>query len=367
MNIKVITRHAPVNYGSVLQALALQTAIESLGHRCEIIDYLRSNEHGFKGIISSLKCNQSWNSSPLKRIAYILTRYPSEKLSETYFRRTREKYLHLTNRCSSVSDLKKLDADLFMTGSDQVWSTFADKNYDPAYFLSFVGDDKKKVAYAASFGKATLPWETLNDYKKLLSRYKYISVRENSAVEMLKQIGIHCDGTVLDPALLLDARQWENFINEKTEVKDCVLAYQIHSDQSFDRYAQQIANKMNLPLYRISPNLHQISRSGRLVYLPNISKFLSHFQKAKMIVTDSFHGTVFSIIFNTPFIEYITDEQSSCRNRDLLQLTELQSRLAASENDFEPLNRLMNFTAANAIISAQREKSIKLLQQFIND
>ena len=174
MDIKVITRHAPSNYGSLLQAIATQTIIENLGHKCEIIDYVRDDEHGLLGVFTALQRKREWRNILLKKLAYIILRYPDEKIAEIKFNAMRSQHLNLTMRCRTLKDLSKLDADAFMTGSDQVWGPLLNGNFDSAYFLSFV-DKKPKVAFASSFGKTDFTDTIVNEYKRYLSEYSFIT------------------------------------------------------------------------------------------------------------------------------------------------------------------------------------------------
>ena len=207
MDIKVITRHAPSNYGSLLQSIATQTVLERLGHNCEIIDYIRDDEHGLKAVTTALAGKKDWNGGALKKLAYIMVRYPEEKSAELKFARMRTEFLKLTHRCRSHEDLSRLKADMFMTGSDQVWGPTLNGKYDSAYFLSFV-KNVPRIAYAASFGRTDFTTEILSEYRNLLSEYVAIAVRENSAADLLAQMGIECAGQVLDPTLLLTADEW---------------------------------------------------------------------------------------------------------------------------------------------------------------
>jgi len=145
MNVKVITRHSPSNYGSLLQAIATVQIVEKLGHKCEIIDYQRSDERGLKGVLTQLGSKEEFGN-PLKKLVYIAVRYPIEKYAQIRFDRMRKKYLNMTSRCSSHQDLEKLSADAFMTGSDQVWGPMMNGKYDSAYFLQFVGSRARKLA-----------------------------------------------------------------------------------------------------------------------------------------------------------------------------------------------------------------------------
>ena len=365
MDIKVITRHAPSNYGSLLQSIATITILERLGHTCEIIDYIRDDEHGLKAVITSLNGKQGWNGNPLKKLAYIAFRYPEEKTAEIKFSRMRKKYLKLTGRCRAHEDLKQLDADVFMTGSDQVWGPTLNGRYDEAYFLSFV-TGKPRTAYAASFGRTDFTPQILAEYKKLLSTYSGIAVRENSAVDLLTQMGIPCAGQVLDPTLLLTGEEWSKRIKRNIEGK-YVLVYQLHNNPVLTDYALRFARHTGLPLYRISPTFHQIRRGGKFVYLPDLDEFLSYIKNCTYFLTDSFHGTAFALNFNKQFIEILPNNKTGSRNQSILQLTGLTDRILTDFNDFSMADKVIEYTSVNNILAKERQKSIAILKSLLSD
>lgn len=365
MDIKVITRHAPSNYGSLLQSIATITILERLGHTCEIIDYIRDDEHGLKAVTTSLNGKQGWNGNPLKKLAYIALRYPEEKTAEIKFSRMRKKYLKLTQRCQAHEDLKQLDADVFMTGSDQVWGPTLNGQYDEAYFLSFVSG-KPKTAYAASFGRTDFTPQILAEYKKLLSTYSDIAVRENSAVDLLTQMGISCAGQVLDPTLLLTGEEWSKRIKRNMEGK-YVLVYQLHNNPVLTDYALRFARHTGLPLYRISPTFHQIRRGGKFIYLPDLDEFLSYIKNCTYFLTDSFHGTAFALNFNKQFIEILPNNKTGSRNQSILQLTGLTDRILTDFNDFSMADKVIEYTSVNNILAKERQKSIAILKSLLSD
>lgn len=365
MDIKVITRHAPSNYGSLLQSIATITILECLGHTCEIIDYIRDDEHGLKAVITSLNGKQGWNGNLLKKLAYIAFRYPEEKTAEIKFSRMRKKYLKLTGRCRAHEDLKQLDADVFMTGSDQVWGPTLNGQYDEAYFLSFVSG-KPKTAYAASFGRTDFTPQILAEYKKLLSTYSGIAVRENSAVDLLTQMGISCAGQVLDPTLLLTGEEWSKRIKRNMEGK-YVLVYQLHNNPVLTDYALRFARHTGLPLYRISPTFHQIRRGGKFIYLPDLDEFLSYIKNCTYFLTDSFHGTAFALNFNKQFIEILPNNKTGSRNQSILQLTGLTDRILTDFNDFSMADKVIEYTSVNNILAKERQKSIAILKSLLSD
>ncbi len=365
MDIKVITRHAPSNYGSLLQAIATQTVLERLGHRCEIIDYVRDDEHGLKAVRTTLKKKPEWNHNILKEAAYIILRYPVEKLAEAKFSKMRKRYLKLTQRFRIHDEMMSLDADIFMTGSDQVWGPTLNGSYDSAYFLTFVAN-KPIVAYAASFGKADFPVPTVEKYRQMLSAYSGITVRENRAVALLNEWGVPNYGQVLDPTLLLDFKIWSDFAEKNFSKHDYILVYEIHNNPELDAYAKNFSKNKRLPLIRVSAILHQISRGGKFVYRPDVKMFLSYIKNCSYLITDSFHGTVFGIIFNKEIIEVMPNNSTGSRNYSLLQLTGLTGRIVKSADDFSPADNAIDYGAVNAIIARERKTSLDKLQKLLN-
>lgn len=365
MDIKVITRHAPSNYGSLLQSIATIKIIERLGHKCEIINYIRNDERGLRAITTPLKNKKEWSGNIIKRIAYILLRYPEESIAERKFDKMRSKYLKLTERCTNISELSELNADTFMTGSDQVWGPTLNGKYDEAYFLSFV-KNASKVAYAASFGRTEFTDKTKTEYKKLLSKYDAIAVREDSAVQLLMDMNVNCIGQVLDPTLLLTGEEWEKYVDDNNKIKgEYVLVYQLHNNPVLSDYAIKFAKSYNLPLYRVSPTFHQFRRGGKFLYLPDIGHFLSYIKNCKYFITDSFHGTAFALNFNKQFFEILPNNKTGSRNQSILRLTGLENRIIYDFDDFSLVDDNIDYDKVNSIISNERVKSIKILKDLL--
>lgn len=365
MDIKVITRHAPSNYGSLLQSIATITVLERLGYKCEIIDYIRKDEVGLKAVATGLENKANWSGGLLKKIVYIILRYPEEKNAERKFDKMRSKYLKLTERCTNISELSKLNADIFMTGSDQVWGPTLNGKYDEAYFLSFV-KGAKKTAYAASFGRTEFTDKAKNEYKKLLSKYDAIAVREDSAVQLLMDMDVNCIGQVLDPTLLLTGEEWEKFVDDNNKINgEYILVYQLHNNPVLSDYAIKFAKSYNLPLYRVSPTFHQFRRGGRFLYLPDLGHFLSYIKNCKYFITDSFHGTAFALNFNKQFIEILPNNKTGSRNQSILRLTGLENRIVKNFDDFSIGKDFIDYNKVNMVIDAERGKSIDILKSML--
>lgn len=365
MKVAVITRHAITNYGSLLQAFATQCVIENLGHTCEIIDYIRKDESYSQHEKTLLAGKPAWNRNPIRKAIYLALRQPESIASGRRFEIARAEYLHLTKRYTSQKELfeDKPIADVYMTGSDQVWGPVENGSYDSSYCLSFTGASDKRVAYAASFGRTEMAGEIENYFKKWLSRYGVIGVREESAVSLLQKMGLS-GVQVLDPTLLLDATFWSKMAKPIKE-RNYVLVYQLHNDKNVGAYAAQVAKARGLPLIRVSTSFHQISREGKLIWCPEIGKFLSYIKHAACMVTDSFHGTAFAINFNTPFVEILPNNKTGTRNVSILQKTGLSDRIVKDYADTDLAWRKIDFLSANQILEKERENSIRTLRKMI--
>ena len=367
MKVAVITRHAITNYGSLLQAFATQQVIENLGHECEIIDYVREDESYTQHEKTLLARKPEWNRNPIKRAIYLALRQPESIASGKKFEAEQSKYLHLTKRYTSTEALleDKPIADVYITGSDQVWGPVENGTYDSSYCLSFNDEADKRIAYAASFGRTEMTEDNETFFKKWLSQYRHIGVREDSAVNILSSMGID-SVQVLDPTLLLDSVFWSK-IARPIKDKRYILVYQLHNDKRVGEYAAQVAKSFGLPLIRVSASFHQISREGKFVWCPDIGKFLSYIKKAECMITDSFHGTAFAINFNTPFVEVLPNNKTGTRNMSILKLTGLSDRILMDDNDITLAKQKINYSGANQIIEQKRKESLSMLKNMIEN
>lgn len=367
MNISVITRHAISNYGSILQTYAMQRVLESMGHRAQIIDYIPRDED-YRNIAGTLLArNPEWSKNLLMKILYKALLAPEYKAAGRRFEAFRKRMLRLTRRYSSLAELKSdtPQADLYCTGSDQVWGPIGGEAYDPAYFLAFTKEDDKRISYAGSFGKTDLEPAVSARYSQYLKRYDAICVREESAIPFMKEMGLSNVHQVLDPTLLIAPEEWGRLIGKNIE-GEYVLVYQLHRNKQMDAYAKAFAKKAGLPLVRITPFIHQITRGGRLVCLPEPGEFLAYVKNARYMITDSFHGTAFAIHFGTQFIGILPGETGT-RNQCLLELLGLGSRILRDYSDYGFLDKRIDFQKVHAKLHAERIRSLSRLHKMIKD
>lgn len=366
MKVKLITRHAVANYGSVLQAYATQKAIEKLGHESEIINYVRYDEQGKNISNTMLRRNKKWNRNVVFRIVYKILQTPIYNGTYKAFEKFRKGFLKESEQLYSCDkDLEKLPkADVYCTGSDQVWGMIGNVDYDKNYFLKFVSG-KKCISYAASFGKNDLSEDLKKDLPALLEKYSSILVRENSAKELLKKFGIKSE-QVLDPTLLLNKEDWEKITDNNIKDKGYVLTYQLHNDKKLEKYAKKFADKTGRKLIRISVSWLYMFKSGKLAYLPTPGQFLGYFKNCDYVITDSFHATVFSIIFNKPFVD-VLPKGTGGRIVSLLEILGLEDRVVDDYQDFSIIEKTIDYAVVNKKLQQEQNRSLNLLKNSIEN
>lgn len=366
MKIDVITRHAPANYGSLLQTYAMQVILKELGYESEIINYIRYDEKGKNKASTLLKNSKFWNKNILTRMIYKIIQTPNYNHMYKTFEKYRNDILKQTREYNSLEELKRdlPIADVYCTGSDQVWGKIANDDFDKTYFLDFVPSNKKCIAYSSSFGKEKISENLKKNLPELLKKYDSLLLREQSAVNIVKELGFNNAELVLDPTLLLKKEQWESLIDKSNKKEKYVLVYGLHDNKKFDKYAKEFAKKKNLKLIRVSPSFHNYFKSGKLKWLPTPTEFLTYFYNAEYILTDSFHATVFSLIFNKKFIDILPGETST-RILNILELAGVKKRVLKDYNDFETIDSEIDYESVNNKLEAKRKESIKFLKNAI--
>ena len=361
MKIGIITFHNVVNYGGVLQCYALQQKLKEWGYEAEVIDYENKQ---FKKFYSPFYITRPY----LRKILYMLYAFREKAVRRKKFNNFVKENIILSRECfdkDTISSSNEL-YDVFITGSDQVWNlelTEMDRNY----FLDFV-DKKKKISYAASIGLSKLDEEMKPIYKELLSDFNSISVRENSASVIIddllgEEVDVH-----IDPVLLLDKESWakvcDNDVVKNNE--EYIVVYKINKSKAYTA-AEYLAKKKGLKVKVIQPD--KTCKAGFQKYkVASPADFVTLFKNAKYVITDSFHGTVFSIIFQKKFAYYM-DESANNRNsriQNLLNKLNLQSRNFKDIEQIEFIDDTIDYDSVEIILNKERNKSKQYLEQVIN-
>lgn len=312
MIIKTITCHDVYNYGASLQAFALQNFLESKGHDVKIIDYKPAYirfHYKFDWFVHPASSFKRYtDKSRILHFLYCFGRYLWYLISlsrKRAFNQFTKEYLHLTPMYRTYSDIEQNleEADVYIVGSDQVWnSTTMQNGLDPAFYLQFVTNKRRRISYAASFGSNKVDEKEHDNIVKWLKSLDAISVRESSGIELLQQEKI--DGKhVCDPVFLISKEQWWKVLDINVIKDKYVLIYNLTSIN--DRLlsdAVYLASKKGLKLYSVSPmNIGQADKCFKSV---SPMKFVELIVNAQYVFTNSFHATAFSIISNRQFFTY---------------------------------------------------------------
>ena len=370
--IGILTQPLHDNYGGLLQAYALKEILESLDNEVIIINR-RSHSSNIRILASRLK-------------SLILRRPVNPKLKLSKKEKNiisnntlsfRQKHIpnltQLITTDKGMSKLNKMGFDAYVVGSDQCWRPKYSSKISN-YFLDFAENQKdiKRIAYAASFGVSE--WEfNENDSKRsseLAKKFDAISVREDSGVELVnKYLGMDAVHLV-DPTMLLTKDHYIRMANEENEIESGgnLKVYVLDKTSEKQSFIDSLEKKLRLNQFQVLPKkrltINKIEDINDFVY-PNPSRWLRGYQDAKFVVTDSFHGTVFSILFNIPFIALGNERRGMARFESLLKMFGLEDRLIANIDNFD-LNSLehnkINWNAVNCILDKERKKAFEFLK-----
>ena len=248
------------------------------------------------------------------------------------------------------------DADIFITGSDQVWNKL-----DRSYFLDFT--DKKKIAYAASFGSADYVGKALIDLNMLLKQFSHITVRENSGVDICRRANVKNASVVPDPTLLLTDSHYRNLAVIEKNIRPYILIYFLGNQTDFNiERCYEFAEENNLDVKYIAGQ-RQIDKYEKIY--PSMEEWLGLIDKASYVVTNSFHGTALSIILNTPFISVPLTANSKKMNDRLETLLTRYNLVDRITSDLSVLRDPIEYQPINQIIAEDRDFGRKNLIQMI--
>lgn len=369
MKIGILTQPLHDNYGGLLQAYALKEILQGMGHEVIIIN------RKFKEI------SKIWKTASILKSKLIGRKIdPSLLLSDKNKRRISEHNQsfiknYIPNLSHSITDnrgmidLNNMGFDAYVVGSDQCWRPM----YSPQisnYFLDFAENQKhiKRIAYAASFGVSE--WEFSEEdcrvCSKLAKKFDAISVREDSGIELVnKHFGMDVVH-LIDPTMLLTREHYVKIINKEkqTENEGLLKAYVLDKTLDKQKLIDIVGKKLGLKQFEVLPKKNidkdEVEDINDFIY-PHPVKWLKGFQDAKFVITDSFHGTIFSILFNIPFIAIGNEERGMARFDSLLKMFGLRDRLITNIDSFV-INNLENnqidWSGINLILEKERDKAM---------
>lgn len=364
LKVAIVTLHRVFNYGSVLQTYATQRVFSNNGYDVEIIDYITS-ERTFKKqfLMISPKVKKSF----IHRFIYLFLKLFSfflKRLTLWYFLKknvklSKKKYVNF-------EDLKngKFDADIYVTGSDQVWNSKYNGGIDRGFFLDFV-ESSNKYSFSSSFGKDKLDKKEKMEISVLLNNYKLLSVREDTAGMLLDSMGITNYDVIIDPTLQLTKDEWLDISSRRLFKKRYVLLFLLYNeDNGATMYARQIADSLGISLVKLSWEIIKPKYVDKLFTHRNPNDFISLVNNADFVVTNSFHGLAFSVNLQKQFIVVERTEFNS-RIESLLRMLKLKDRLISKDFfDVSIVNKKIDYKIIDNILNCEREKAKKFIKKI---
>ena len=348
MKIGIVTFPEAINYGTALQAAALKRALDAyaedvffLRHRCPAIDAANA--------LFDLK-----SARDPKYVAAHLYNYPTAKARQKNFGRFFARYI-------PVREAAPDDADVIVAGSDQIWN-YRLTGDDRFYFLDYQKNRSRKTAYAASFGLSEIDGKYHDDLRRRLADFDALSVREQTATTLIREICGLDAPVVVDPTLLLTKEQWEELAAPRKTDGEYIFVYTVFNSERLWQFAADLSEKTGLPVKTVSySRLHR--HAAEYSFTAGPDEWLRYLLDARYVVTNSFHGFAFSLNFQKEFFFELPPESSGVGSR----LADLARRygLTGRELTAADINETPDFTEASRLLAEDRKKSAEFIERNI--
>ena len=372
MRIAILTLPLHTNFGGILQCYALQTVLERMGHEVVVLD------------------NANWNSCAdlsvwkrgilfIKRIVkfYILHKESEfyggkseSQIIQSHIRPFIDSYIHRL-KVTSLESISEKQFEAFIVGSDQVWRPLYYTPIEDA-FLEFAQSWKhiKRISYAASFGVDEWEYSPKQTQKciELIKLFNAVSVREYSGIRLCKDY-LHTEAIqVLDPTLLLTQDDYLKLIKDIERKNKGVFCYILDKTKEKGNIINNIIKEIKLRPFDVDIKLPQRHASFEERIRLSVENWICAFRDAQFVITDSFHGCVFSIIFNKPFFVLANKNRGQTRFESLLSMLSLENRLISLDmnNNIKLLPKDINWAEVNIRLTELRKKSYSFLHQLKN-
>lgn len=362
MKASLITLATIHNYGSVLQAYASGRILQKYFDEVELVDYESINGRKDESLRDALS-RRGYNRAGIKRLAYTLAwQLDWSRKDKVFDGFIRSKFpFSVKYRSQEEINTNPPIADIYFSGSDMLWSSVLNQGHEERqFYLDYAPAGKKRIALSACIGEVRVDAEEQSFLKPLLSQYDSISMREESGSAILGSMGIEST-VLLDPTLLLDSAEWDAIANDP-RAENYILVYFLHEHPEAMAKAKAFAERNDFDLIRISFNPKKRDDDKKIVYMPSIEDFLGFFRGAQYVLTDSFHGVAFSMIFHRQF-NVVAPPRFMSRLDNILELTNTQERVVV--NDYSPLETPVDFEKVDRVISSYQDKAEQFLESAI--
>lgn len=371
------------NYGSVLQSYAMELIVRKLtGYETLSVRYVEKKDIQYIRNRIPLLLDRDivrYKAKGVKRKLYL--KYWNKDLAvqckkrEEHFEEFVKSNFHFTDIYYNRNELINSTRDFsgYVLGSDQVWHPI---NYGSHFYtMEWIPDDVPKIVYGASFGVYRLPRNQLQGTRDFLSRIDAISVREKRGADIVKELIDREAIVVADPTLLLTTQEWD-LVKKDIKLEDkYIFCYFLGDNRKAREYAQKVARKYNLKIYAVvfmdEINKIDFNFGDEQLYDIGPAEFISYIEKAEYVITDSFHGTIFSILYNKEFIvfnrfEISKGQSTNSRIDSLLGIVGLENRRKIDIQDVETINADIDYEEVKKKIDRIQDVSIRYLKEKLS-
>ena len=359
--IGILTVHHSVNFGATLQAFASNRFLQKQGYQAEVVDYRQDSLEVDAHLKSNLRA--SWVNDKnhsffhrMKLATYLLFSLPGRARRYRCFAEFREKYMNLSEPCSTGREIGQKGYTHIVCGSDQIWNPALTGGLDPVFFANFPGNHKK-ISFAASMGASSFSNKNLALAEAWINTMDACSVREIQTQEYLSGLVSIPVVQILDPVFLLEKEDYDAIMAPSKIKEPYVLLYSAVSNPTATQAAKETAERYGLPLIEIRSG-KKLGAAHKQVCDIGPSEFLRYIADAAYVLTNSFHGTAFSILLEKNFL-VVDNKARGSRITDLLQLAGLSGRL--TEGETHMFDEEIDYSAVKDRLSAEQTRSRSFL------
>lgn len=373
--IGIITYFYYYNYGTMLQGYATCKAFEKYGQDdvdSQIIDCRFGEKKLSQWEVAQIRVKRLFvYFTQAKRIYKTFVFQKQATFKQEAFNQFTKQICRLSNRTYfNSSDLKDNPPfyDIYVTGSDQTWSPKV--GLRDSLFLGFAPESKVKAAYAPSIGVTTYTHEQSSYVKERLAKYQFVSCRERYGSEILQALSPVMVETVLDPTLMLSADEWREISINPQKKGKYILCYFIGDRMYYRRFARRLSEQTGMPLIYIPVSYVDFTKGDNMEWKAGPREFLGLIDNAEYVLTDSFHGTIFSVNFNKTFFSFVKhkglDAMDNMRIVDILERLALKDRLYDDYRNGEIDTSHIDYTKTNELLAMERQVSEAYIHKIID-
>lgn len=362
--VKILTFHNAENYGATLQAYALKETLKKLETEPSFINYIDKN---------ILKDYILIRTNSLKSFFSSIFYWPRNLKRKMNFRKFINKYLDGNTKPYFNKEEIECDVngeEVYIAGSDQIFNPNLTGGLSDIYTLNFGDNNITKIVYGASVGNEESIEKNENDFSSKLQSINMLSVRESNLIESLKSVTGKVIEKVLDPTLLLEKKEWDNLILEN-KVKQLynekyILVYTLFENKEITKITNYLSEKTGYKVIHFR-KYNTYKKQKCSLYTKGPADFVNAFKNSEYVITNSFHGLVFSIIFERKFYAVMPNERAG-RLKDLITVLGLEKRAVQNISDIlnKDIDETIDFTNAKNTIDNEKQKSIEYLKKGIN-